>query len=65
MLVVLGVPALRADHFFRSFLSFTPGLLDVSVRYQRSVKTAAGIAAQAVSLSVQIHRAAGLQAAAR
>ncbi|NXK12342.1 C2CD3 protein, partial [Herpetotheres cachinnans] len=41
------------------------GLLDVSVRYQRSVKTAAGIIAQAVSLSVQIHRAAGLQAAAR
>ncbi|KFO92990.1 C2 domain-containing protein 3, partial [Buceros rhinoceros silvestris] len=41
------------------------GLLDVSVRYQRSVKTAAGGTAQAVSLSVQIHRAAGLQAAAR
>ncbi|XP_075598752.1 C2 domain-containing protein 3 isoform X1 [Balearica regulorum gibbericeps] len=41
------------------------GLLDVSVRYQRSMKTATGITAQAVSLSVQIHRAAGLQAAAR
>ncbi|XP_065601799.1 C2 domain-containing protein 3 [Cyrtonyx montezumae] len=41
------------------------GLLDVSVRYQRSVKMAAGRAAQTVSLSVQIHRAAGLQAAAR
>ncbi|KAM9602112.1 C2 domain-containing protein 3 isoform 1-T2 [Morphnus guianensis] len=41
------------------------GLLDVSVRYQRSMKAAAGITAQAVSLSVQIHRAAGLQAAAR
>ncbi|XP_072707068.1 C2 domain-containing protein 3 isoform X4 [Ciconia boyciana] len=41
------------------------GLLDVSVRYQRSMKIAAGITAQAVSLSVQIHRAAGLQAAAR
>ncbi|NXL02214.1 C2CD3 protein, partial [Mesembrinibis cayennensis] len=41
------------------------GLLDLSVRYQQSVKTAAGITAQAVSLSVQIHRAAGLQAAAR
>ncbi|KAM6341940.1 C2 domain-containing protein 3 isoform 1-T1 [Podargus strigoides] len=41
------------------------GLLNVSVRYQRSMKTAAGMAAQAVSLSVQIHRAAGLQAAAR
>ncbi|XP_059726637.1 C2 domain-containing protein 3 isoform X3 [Haemorhous mexicanus] len=41
------------------------GLLDVSVRYQRSLKTGAGITAQAVSLSVQIHKAAGLQAAAR
>ncbi|OXB70069.1 UNVERIFIED_CONTAM: hypothetical protein H355_002819, partial [Colinus virginianus] len=41
------------------------GLLDVSVRYQRSVKMAAGRTAQTVSLSVQIHRAAGLQAAAR
>ncbi|NXH46119.1 C2CD3 protein, partial [Dicaeum eximium] len=41
------------------------GLLDVSVRYQRSLKTAARITAQTVSLSVQIHRAAGLQAAAR
>ncbi|NWW96455.1 C2CD3 protein, partial [Rhynochetos jubatus] len=41
------------------------GLLDVSVRYQRSLRTAAGISAQAVSLCVQIHRAAGLQAAAR
>uniref|UniRef100_A0A8C4UY56 C2 domain containing 3 centriole elongation regulator n=1 Tax=Falco tinnunculus TaxID=100819 RepID=A0A8C4UY56_FALTI len=41
------------------------GLLDVSVRYQRSVKPAAGIMAQAVSLLVHIHRASGLQAAAR
>ncbi|NXW85909.1 C2CD3 protein, partial [Alopecoenas beccarii] len=41
------------------------GLLDVSVRYQRSMKAAAGRTARAVSLSVQIHRAAGLQAAAR
>ncbi|NWU72172.1 C2CD3 protein, partial [Pterocles burchelli] len=41
------------------------GLLDVSIRYQRSMKPAAGRTAQAVSLSVQIHRAAGLQAAAR
>ncbi|XP_035194868.1 C2 domain-containing protein 3 [Oxyura jamaicensis] len=40
------------------------GLLDVSVRYRRFVKTA-GTTAQAVSLAVQIHRAAGLQAAAR
>ncbi|NXG68078.1 C2CD3 protein, partial [Baryphthengus martii] len=41
------------------------GLLDVSVRYRRSMRRAAGIPAQAVSLSIQIHRAAGLQAAAR
>ncbi|XP_071659726.1 C2 domain-containing protein 3 [Patagioenas fasciata] len=41
------------------------GLLDVSVRYQRSMKAAAGRTARTVSLSVQIHRAAGLQAAAR
>uniref|UniRef100_A0A672V826 C2 domain containing 3 centriole elongation regulator n=1 Tax=Strigops habroptila TaxID=2489341 RepID=A0A672V826_STRHB len=41
------------------------GLLDVSVRYQRSMRTAAGGTARAVSLAVQIHRAAGLQAAAR
>ncbi|XP_071418376.1 C2 domain-containing protein 3 isoform X2 [Pithys albifrons albifrons] len=40
------------------------GLLNVSVRYQQSMKKA-GITAQAVSLSVHIHRAAGLQAAAR
>lgn len=62
---MLDVAALRAGHFFPSFLPFIPGLLDVSVRYQRSVKTAARVTAQAVSLSVQIHRAAGLQAAAR
>ncbi|NWY94916.1 C2CD3 protein, partial [Loxia curvirostra] len=41
------------------------GLLGVSVRYQRSLKTGAGITAQAVCLSVHIHKAAGLQAAAR
>ncbi|XP_015280536.1 PREDICTED: C2 domain-containing protein 3, partial [Gekko japonicus] len=42
------------------------GLLDVSIRYRCSLKAAEGVlAAQAVSVSVQIHRAAGLQAAAR
>uniref|UniRef100_A0A8D0BHR2 C2 domain containing 3 centriole elongation regulator n=1 Tax=Salvator merianae TaxID=96440 RepID=A0A8D0BHR2_SALMN len=42
------------------------GVLDVSIRYRQSVKTAAGIlAAQVVSISVQIHSAAGLQAAVR
>ncbi|NWS17998.1 C2CD3 protein, partial [Pachyramphus minor] len=40
------------------------GLLNVSVRYQRSMKKA-GITPQAISLSVHVHRAAGLQAAAR
>ncbi|XP_054247089.1 C2 domain-containing protein 3 [Indicator indicator] len=42
------------------------GLLDVSVRYQRCMRPGAGRSpGQAVVLSVQIHRAAGLQAAAR
>uniref|UniRef100_A0A8D0H8P9 C2 domain containing 3 centriole elongation regulator n=1 Tax=Sphenodon punctatus TaxID=8508 RepID=A0A8D0H8P9_SPHPU len=42
------------------------GLLDVSVRYRRSLRTAEGVlAARAISISVQIHRAAGLQEAAR
>ncbi|NXQ32050.1 C2CD3 protein, partial [Alaudala cheleensis] len=54
----------RADSS-EEFHPRSSGLLDVSVRYQRSMKTAAGVTAQAVSLSVQIHRAAGLQAAAR
>ncbi|KAH0625280.1 hypothetical protein JD844_033737 [Phrynosoma platyrhinos] len=41
------------------------GFLDVSIRYRRSLKVAKGIlAAQTVSISVQIHSAAGLQAAA-
>nr|XP_008121912.1 PREDICTED: C2 domain-containing protein 3-like [Anolis carolinensis] len=42
------------------------GFLDVSIRYRRSLKISKGIlAAQTVSISVQIHSAAGLQAAAR
>ncbi|XP_034971638.2 C2 domain-containing protein 3 isoform X2 [Zootoca vivipara] len=42
------------------------GFLDVSVKYRRFLKATEGIlAAQAVSISVQIHFAAGLQAAAR
>ncbi|KAB1272218.1 C2 domain-containing protein 3 [Camelus dromedarius] len=41
------------------------GLLDVGLRYRRTPRTAEGIlAAQAVSISVQIIRACGLQAAA-
>nr|XP_020647505.1 C2 domain-containing protein 3 [Pogona vitticeps] len=42
------------------------GFLDVSIRYGRCLKITEGaLAAQTVSLSVQIHFAAGLQAAAR
>ncbi|KAJ1120347.1 hypothetical protein NDU88_008518 [Pleurodeles waltl] len=42
------------------------GLLNVSIKYRCSTKTAAGVlAARAVSISVQVHRASGLQAAAR
>uniref|UniRef100_A0A8D2ITF3 C2 domain containing 3 centriole elongation regulator n=1 Tax=Varanus komodoensis TaxID=61221 RepID=A0A8D2ITF3_VARKO len=42
------------------------GLLDVSIKYRRSPKVTKGVlAAQVVSISVQIHSAAGLQAAAR
>ncbi|XP_042312473.1 C2 domain-containing protein 3 isoform X2 [Sceloporus undulatus] len=42
------------------------GFLDVSIRYRRSLKVAKGIlAAQTVSISIQIRSAAGLQAAAR
>ncbi|XP_054830938.1 C2 domain-containing protein 3 [Eublepharis macularius] len=42
------------------------GLLDVSIKYRCSLKAAEGVlAAQVVSISIQIHRAAGLQAAAR
>ncbi|XP_078514692.1 C2 domain-containing protein 3 isoform X2 [Lissotriton helveticus] len=42
------------------------GLLNVSIKYRRSTKTTTGVlAARAVSISVQVHRASGLQAAAR
>uniref|UniRef100_H0WJ68 C2 domain-containing protein 3 n=1 Tax=Otolemur garnettii TaxID=30611 RepID=H0WJ68_OTOGA len=42
------------------------GLLDVGLRYRHSLKTAEGVlAARAVSISVQIIRACGLQAAAK
>ncbi|XP_045872549.1 C2 domain-containing protein 3 isoform X4 [Meles meles] len=42
------------------------GLLDVGLRYRRTPRTAEGVlAAQAVSLSVQVIRACGLQAAAK
>ncbi|XP_072466969.1 C2 domain-containing protein 3 isoform X2 [Notamacropus eugenii] len=44
----------------------TAGLLDVSLRYRHTTRTLEGvIAARAVSISVHIHRASGLQAAAR
>ncbi|KAM6145336.1 C2 domain-containing protein 3 [Phoenicopterus ruber ruber] len=60
-----NLPLVPRTDFSEEFHLRSSGLLDVSVRYQRSMKTAAGITAQAVSLSVRIHRAAGLQAAAR
>ncbi|XP_053312118.1 C2 domain-containing protein 3 [Spea bombifrons] len=42
------------------------GLLNVNVTYRRSVRNAVGmLATRMVSISVQIHRASGLQAAAR
>ncbi|XP_058041749.1 C2 domain-containing protein 3 isoform X2 [Ahaetulla prasina] len=44
----------------------TSGLFQVSVKYRRSLKiTENGLAAQTVPISIQIHAAAGLQAAAR
>ncbi|XP_028626472.1 C2 domain-containing protein 3 [Grammomys surdaster] len=46
--------------------SQSSGFLDVSLRYRRSPRTAEGVlAARAVSISVQIIRACGLQAAAK
>ncbi|NWH80771.1 C2CD3 protein, partial [Piaya cayana] len=59
-----NLPLVPRTNSSEEFHLRSSGLLDVSVRYQRSMKTA-GVTAQTVSLSVQIHRAAGLQAAAR
>uniref|UniRef100_A0A8C5TWG5 C2 domain containing 3 centriole elongation regulator n=1 Tax=Malurus cyaneus samueli TaxID=2593467 RepID=A0A8C5TWG5_9PASS len=60
-----NLPLVPRTDSSEEFHLHSSGLLDVSVRYRRSLKAAAGIAAQAVTLSVRIHRAAGLQAAAR
>ncbi|NXL67947.1 C2CD3 protein, partial [Chordeiles acutipennis] len=60
-----NLPLVPRTDFSEEFQVRFSGLLNVSVRYQRSMKMTAGITAQAVSLSVRIHRAAGLQAAAR
>ncbi|XP_053912634.1 C2 domain-containing protein 3 isoform X3 [Cuculus canorus] len=60
-----NLPLVPRTNSSEEFHLRSSGLLDVSVRYQRSMKRAAGITAQTVSLSVQVHRAAGLQAAAR
>ncbi|NXY46209.1 C2CD3 protein, partial [Ceuthmochares aereus] len=60
-----NLPLVPRTNSSEEFHLRSSGLLDVSVRYQRSMKRTAGITAQTVSLSVQIHRAAGLQAAAR
>uniref|UniRef100_A0A8B9PBS7 C2 domain containing 3 centriole elongation regulator n=1 Tax=Apteryx owenii TaxID=8824 RepID=A0A8B9PBS7_APTOW len=61
-----NLPLVPRTDSSQEFQLRSSGLLDVSVRYQCSMKTAAGIiSARTISLSVQIHRAAGLQAAAR
>ncbi|KAM4846530.1 C2 domain-containing protein 3 isoform 2-T2 [Thomomys bottae] len=50
----------------KEFSNQSSGFLDVSLRYQRSPRTAEGVlAARAVSISVHIIRACGLQAAAK
>ncbi|NXA15964.1 C2CD3 protein, partial [Sapayoa aenigma] len=59
-----NLPLVPRTESLEEFHPRSSGLLDLSVRYQRSMRKA-GITAQAVSLSVHIHRAAGLQAAAR
>ncbi|NWI55393.1 C2CD3 protein, partial [Calyptomena viridis] len=59
-----NLPLVPRTDSLEEFHPQSSGLLDLSVRYQRSMRKA-GITAQAVSLSVHIHRAAGLQAAAR
>lgn len=49
-----------------SFCPHASGLLDVGLRYRCIPRTAEGVlAARAVSISVQIIRACGLQAAAK
>lgn len=57
---------------FQTCLSVTrpPGLLDVCIRYKHrpvrtTVQLGGGAASQSVTLVVQVHRASGLQAAAR
>ncbi|XP_019343280.2 C2 domain-containing protein 3 isoform X5 [Alligator mississippiensis] len=61
-----NLPLVPRSGCSEEFQPRSSGLLDVSVRYRHSLKTAEGvIAAHAISISVQIHRAAGLQAAAR
>ncbi|XP_031243387.1 C2 domain-containing protein 3 isoform X2 [Mastomys coucha] len=55
----------RLEHS-KELKSQSSGFLDVSLRYRRSPRTAEGVlAARAVSISVQIIRACGLQAAAK
>ncbi|NXX51004.1 C2CD3 protein, partial [Tricholaema leucomelas] len=61
-----SLPLLPSTEASEGFHLRPSGLLDVSVRYQRCMRRGAGTSrGQAVVLSVQIHRAAGLQAAAR
>ncbi|XP_064000135.1 C2 domain-containing protein 3-like [Pogoniulus pusillus] len=61
-----SLPLLPSTEASEGFHLRPSGLLDVSVRYQRCRRGGAGTSrGQAVVLCVQIHRAAGLQAAAR
>ncbi|XP_064000136.1 C2 domain-containing protein 3-like [Pogoniulus pusillus] len=60
-----SLPLLPSTEASEGFHLRPSGLLDVSVRYQRCRRGGAGTSrGQAVVLCVQIHRAAGLQAAA-
>ncbi|XP_077197308.1 C2 domain-containing protein 3 isoform X2 [Paroedura picta] len=65
----LGIQTFSLPLIPRTEISGEPqssGLLDVSIKYRCSLKAAEGVlATQVVVISIQIHRAAGLQAAAR
>ncbi|XP_074072953.1 C2 domain-containing protein 3 isoform X2 [Macrotis lagotis] len=67
----VGLQTFNLPLFARSenkdeFQAQIAGLLDVSLRYRHTTRISEGvIAARAVSISVHIHRASGLQAAAR
>ncbi|XP_031817282.1 C2 domain-containing protein 3 isoform X7 [Sarcophilus harrisii] len=65
-LQTFNLPLFPRSENKNEFQAQTAGLLDVSLRYRHTTRTSEGvIAARAVSISVHIHRASGLQAAAR